>query len=69
MPQVNSADTCKLLILVNGCPPFALSLLHEAFENLVGGDTNDFARYAIANDVVVLKPCVGGFIDTKRFPP
>lgn len=32
------------------------------------GDSDDFARYAVANRIVILKPCTGGHIDTSRFP-
>jgi len=58
-PACKQGKKCKLLVLPGGCvAPFSGT----------GGSHDDFARYAIVNDIVILKPCTGPFIDKKRFP-
>lgn len=59
MPPQCEKGSCHLLILPGSCSPF----------DTPGGSDDDFARYAVTNDIVILKPCAGNpFIDRKRFP-
>jgi hypothetical protein len=60
---------CKLLVLMSGCPPLAImETVESSFEKAVDGEMNDFARYGLVNDIVVLKYCLGFNLDRKRFP-
>jgi len=60
VPPQCDKGTCKLVILPGGCDAFK--------DDLPGGPDDDFARYGLSNGIVILKPCQGGPIDTKRFP-
>jgi len=52
-----SGTLCKLMMLPNGCGPI--------FED----DTSTaMARWGQTNNIVILKLCVGGYVDKKRFP-
>jgi len=59
LPPQCKDGPCHLLILPGSCDPF----------NAPGGSDDDFARYGVTNDMVILKTCAGNpFIDKKRFP-
>jgi len=61
LPPACEKEVCKLLILPSGCIP--------PFSGVKGDAAADaFARYAYANNVVILRSCAGAPIDTKRFP-
>ncbi|KAL1500433.1 hypothetical protein AB1Y20_013090 [Prymnesium parvum] len=60
-PACGGASACKLLLLPGGCDPL------EELPPL-GGSDDAFARYAMLNEMVIFKPCVGGPIDARRFP-
>ncbi|KAJ9457755.1 hypothetical protein DIPPA_18171 [Diplonema papillatum] len=64
-PCFNSgvARQCPLLVLPNGCVGAG-----DNASALFSGSDVVFAEYAEANGIVVLKPCVGGFVDAARFP-
>jgi len=47
-------DGCKMVVITNGCGDFG------------GGDDKDWAKYGETNGIVVLKPCVGGYVDAER---
>jgi len=59
VPTACGTGLCKLLVLPGGC---------DAFHDEPPGADDDWARYGVANDFVILKPCQGGPIDTTRFP-
>ena len=61
VPSPCEHGECKLLVLPSGCLP--------PFSGVAGdGAADAFARYADSNDIVILKPCAGAPIDTKRYP-
>jgi len=60
VPPQCDKGTCKLVILPGGCDAFK--------DGIPGGSDDDFARYGLMNGIVILKPCQGGPIDTKRYP-
>lgn len=49
---------CKMMVVGEGCPD----------EPSLSGGNQEWAKYGEANDIVVLKPCVGGYFDKERFP-
>mmetsp|Transcript_8650 Transcript_8650/g.11901 ORF Transcript_8650/g.11901 Transcript_8650/m.11901 type:complete len:368 (+) Transcript_8650:37-1140(+) len=53
--ESSSSSSCNMVLLTNSCHDFS------------GGDV-DWAKYGEANGIVILKPCVGGHVDTERFP-
>ena len=59
-PQCN-AGGCKLIVLPGGCNAYI-----DPPPN--GGSDDAFARYGMANGIVVLKPCQGGPIDRRQYP-
>ena len=63
VPPQCQKGTCRLLILPGGCDASSNNAKPPG-----GGSDGDFARYGLTNDIVILKPCQGGPIDTKRFP-
>lgn len=60
LPPQCKKQQCKLLILPGGCNAFT--------DSAPGGSDGEFAKYGAVNGIVILKPCQGGPIDTKRFP-
>eukprot|EP00470_Lotharella_oceanica_P001650 CAMPEP_0170168760 /NCGR_PEP_ID=MMETSP0040_2-20121228/1708_1 /TAXON_ID=641309 /ORGANISM="Lotharella oceanica, Strain CCMP622" /LENGTH=289 /DNA_ID=CAMNT_0010407103 /DNA_START=193 /DNA_END=1062 /DNA_ORIENTATION=- len=57
-PGQNGPDDngCKMVVAANNCDHFG------------DGDDPDWAMYGETNGIVVLKPCVGGYVDKERFP-
>eukprot|EP00472_Partenskyella_glossopodia_P010845 CAMPEP_0197538406 /NCGR_PEP_ID=MMETSP1318-20131121/59630_1 /TAXON_ID=552666 /ORGANISM="Partenskyella glossopodia, Strain RCC365" /LENGTH=389 /DNA_ID=CAMNT_0043096809 /DNA_START=20 /DNA_END=1186 /DNA_ORIENTATION=- len=53
--NANTGVSCRMVLLANGCTGF-------------GGGDIDWAKYGEANDIVILKPCVGGYVNATRFP-
>ena len=63
-PPACKNGTCSLLVLPSGCfAPFGGSPFNQT-----GGSDDAFARYAIANKIVILKPCAGAPIDVFKWP-
>ena len=60
VPPRCEQELCKLLVLPGGCVP--------PFSGTTDDSTDAFARYAVANGIVILKPCAGPFINTTAFP-
>jgi len=60
VPPVCKKATCKLLVLPGACTP--------PFSGTTDGDVQAFARYAVVNNIVILKPCAGPFIDKTKYP-
>merc|ERR1711957_974646 len=59
-PQCESGR-CKLIILVGGCNAWV--------EKPPGGGSDDaYARYGLANGIVIFKPCLGGIINPFLYP-
>mmetsp|Transcript_12753 Transcript_12753/g.15128 ORF Transcript_12753/g.15128 Transcript_12753/m.15128 type:complete len:403 (+) Transcript_12753:197-1405(+) len=52
---LHKTKPCRLVILAAGCNGF-------------GGWIENFAKYAESNDIVLLQPCVGGYVDPFRYP-
>jgi len=62
VPPQCQRGPCHLLVLPGACGPT------KALGG-PGGSDHDFARYAVVNDIVILKPCQGNpLIDQTRFP-
>lgn len=59
--NMTSPNKCKLLIRPGGCDALV-------DPDPPGGSDDDFAKYGAVNGIVILKPCQGGPIDSKRFP-
>ena len=49
---------CKMMIVPSKC---------DSEPSLSGGD-QEWSKYGETNDIVVFKPCVGGYLDKERFP-
>ena len=65
-PQCNNTNNsnimCSLLILPGGCDAEI-----DPIPPLKGSD-NDFAKYGIINNIIILKPCQGAPINQTQFP-
>merc|ERR1712224_825396 len=58
-PPCQQRELCKLTIMPGGC---------DGVDPPMGNEMDDWTRYAIVNKIVILRPCQGAPIDTKRFP-
>lgn len=55
----SEAGSCRLVLRPDKCTPE---------EKMFAPDASDFAKYAEANGIVILHPCVGGPVNKSKYP-